>query len=285
MIITPVSSWLLALVVLLVSVANGASLPESKPVPGGIAVLPLGLRATGFAPQVEYRKQRVMVLAAEGYWVALVGIPLDAQLGSGVIQVRDDQGSRSLAFTVQPQEYQSQYLTLKNQRQVEPNPADLERIQREQAETREAFGHYHPQPGLVPWLELPVNAPQSSPFGLRRFFNNQPRAPHSGIDLAAARGTPVHSPAPGQVIRVGDYFFNGRTVFLDHGEGLVTLYCHLEDITVREGQWLAQGEVLGHVGSTGRATGPHLHWSVSLNDARIDPALLLSRQPPTRIRN
>ena len=161
---------------------------------------------------------------------------------------------------------------------VNPEKRDMVRIGKEQKRIRKALANWSPQPPKTLQLDLPVKAPVSSTFGLRRFFNNQPRKPHSGLDLAAAKGTPIKAPAGGRIIDTGKFFFNGNTVFIDHGEGLVTMYCHLSRIDVKPGQRVKRGEIIGAVGKTGRVTGPHLHWSVSLNDARIDPVFLL-REP------
>jgi murein DD-endopeptidase MepM/ murein hydrolase activator NlpD len=134
-------------------------------------------------------------------------------------------------------------------------------------------------------MALPVTAPVSSPFGLRRFFNEQPRKPHSGLDLAAAEGTPISAPASGKITDTGDFFFNGNTVFIDHGQGLVTMYCHLSKIDVEPGQTVNTGDIIGAVGKTGRVTGAHLHWSVSLNNTRIDPTLFLDDLDSTETSN
>jgi murein DD-endopeptidase MepM/ murein hydrolase activator NlpD len=125
-------------------------------------------------------------------------------------------------------------------------------------------------------FSVPVHGRLSSRFGLRRFFNGQPRNPHSGVDLAAPAGTPVKAPASARVIDTGEYYYNGKTVFLDHGQGLLSAYFHLSQTKVRPGQQLRRGEVIGTVGATGRATGPHLHWSVYLNGAQVDPALFVA---------
>jgi murein DD-endopeptidase MepM/ murein hydrolase activator NlpD len=156
----------------------------------------------------------------------------------------------------------------------------MERIGQEQRRIRKALANRDPHSPETLRFRLPVEAPMSSPFGLRRFFNEQPRKPHSGLDLAAAEGTPIRAPAAGRISDTGDFFFNGNTVFIDHGQGLVTMYCHLSRIDVKPGQQVQTGQVIGAVGATGRVTGAHLHWSVSLNDARVDPMLFLQEMPP-----
>jgi murein DD-endopeptidase MepM/ murein hydrolase activator NlpD len=150
------------------------------------------------------------------------------------------------------------------------------RINRESAEMGAAFSSWDETQAPVMQMRAPVDGVRSSSFGLKRFFNDQPRAPHSGMDIAAAEGTPIYSPAPGIVRATGNYFFNGNTIILDHGHGLITLYCHMNTIDVAVGDKIETGEQIGKVGQTGRVTGPHLHWSINLNNVRVDPALFIA---------
>jgi len=243
--------------------------PHSKAVPGGIAVIDLG-PVSGEAPVLHYKKRRVMVQQDQGRWKAVVGIPLAAKPGTE--RLTPAKGA-PLTFTVQAKDYATQHLTIKNKRKVNPNKQDMTRIRGERGRINAALTHWRETADVETTFILPVQGRLSSPFGLRRYFNEQPRKPHSGIDIAAPEGTPIRAPAAGRVIDSGDYFFNGKTVFLDHGQGLVTMYCHMNRIDVTPEQTVTQGEVIGAVGQTGRVTGPHLHWGVSLNDARVDPAL------------
>lgn len=247
------------------------SLPRSAAVPGGIVVVDLGSDTPSVAPEVHYNKKRVMVVQHDGRWQAIVGIPLAAKKGQHQLNITGRR--QTISFDVHAKTYAEQRLTIKNKRKVNPNKDDLKRIRGERGRINSALSHWQQQAAVNTAFILPVEGRLSSPFGLRRFFNEQARKPHSGIDIAAAEGTPIVAPAAGRVIENGDFFFNGNSVFIDHGQGLVTMYCHMNRIDVKPGQQVAQGEAIGSVGQTGRVTGPHLHWSVSLNDARVDPSL------------
>lgn len=249
------------------------------PVPGGIAVIELG--ASESAPQASFQNKPVLVVKGqENQWLAIVGIALTIPVGQQTITVTNKSRKQEIAFTVLDKKYKEQRLTIKNTRQVNPLPEDLKRINLELAEQNKAYQQFSQKTPSNIYFDKPVEGPLSSPFGLKRFFNGEPRAPHSGLDFAVPTGTPVRAPAQGKVILTGNYFFNGNTVFLDHGQGLISMYCHLSVIDVAVGDSLARGQVLGKVGATGRVTGAHLHWNVSLNDARIDPAILIGMFKP-----
>ena len=255
------------------------ALPYANSVPGGIALIPLILTTETTAPYVTYKKQRVMIHKQNKQWFAVVGIPLSTKPGKHSIEVSvQNKKTYSIEFKINNKQYESQYITLKNKRQVNPNALDLTRINQEKKQMGRVFTSWRAQEeDLSPFIK-PVQGPYSSPFGLRRFFNQQPRKPHSGVDIAAPTGTDIIAPADGIIGSRGNYFFNGKTILIDHGQGLVSMFCHMNTINVKLGQLIKRGEVVGTVGQTGRATGPHLHWSLSLNNSRIDPILFLSEE-------
>ncbi len=264
---------------------GAAGLPQSSPVPGGVAIIPLDGKVLNGPPKVFYEEERVMTIKDGEFWYAIVGIPLDTDPGRHTLDIyRHDNTRARIRFKVVAKEYKTQYLTIKNKRKVNPNEGDLKRIREEQTVIDASFSRWRDAEEVSTRFSLPVEGRMSSPFGLRRFYNSQPRKPHSGMDIAAPKGTPVFAPADGKVIATGEFFFTGKTVFLDHGQGLVTMYCHMDHVDVRSGQVIKQHEIIGTVGTTGRATGPHLHWSVSLNNTRVNPALFIPEKLMARLR-
>jgi murein DD-endopeptidase MepM/ murein hydrolase activator NlpD len=269
---------LLSAVVFTPAQAGNAVLPRDTRVPGGIAIVDLGSGEAN-PGAVFFGDYRAPVVRDQGRWKAIVGIPLATEPGRQAIRVvtpKPDDEDREIAFTVAPKAYATQKLTVEP-RKADPLPEDMKRIDEESARTERALATYSEEFTPTWSWAAPVPGPQSDSYGKRRVFNNIPRKPHSGMDIAAPTGTPIRSPAAGRVIETGDFFFNGNTVFVDHGQGVLTLYCHLSRIDVKPGDVVKEGQVLGLVGATGRVTGAHLHWGVSVNRAMVDPGLLLGK--------
>jgi murein DD-endopeptidase MepM/ murein hydrolase activator NlpD len=250
--------------------------PRAAQVPGGIARLSLGPAPTRPVAQVRNGTDEVplLVLGDASGWTALVGIALASAPGEARITVQTDTGPREVPYTIAPKRYVEQRLTVAPGT-VDLSPENEARFERERAHLATVMATFtEPLPQSL-HMRVPVPGRRSSSFGLRRVFNGQARNPHSGMDIAAPTGTPVRAPLPGRVIDTGDYFFNGNTVWLDHGGGLLSMACHLSAIDVQPGDVLKTGDRLGAVGATGRVTGPHLHWSVMLNRVMVDPALFV----------
>ncbi|RYF69139.1 MAG: M23 family metallopeptidase [Comamonadaceae bacterium] len=251
--------------------------PQASQVPGGVARLSLGPAA--LAPAAHTRVNDVdvpvLVIGDAIEWTALVGVPLSATPGEAALRVAE----RRVPYRIAPKRYSEQQLKVAP-RTVDLSAQDQARYERErdhQAQVMTAWTA--PSAAMLAsdlQMRVPVPGRRSSSFGLRRVFNGQPRNPHSGMDIAAATGTPVRAPLPGRVIDTGDYFFNGDTVWLDHGGGLLSMYCHLSRTDVKVGDVLAAGDSFCAVGATGRVTGPHLHWGVMLNRTMVDPALFIA---------
>lgn len=273
--LTRLGAGALTCLTLTILAAPAYALPRHSPVPGGVAVIPLETSGAT-PPKAHYGEAPLAVVQENGRWYALLGIPLDTAPGRLAINVEQGKSSRSLALEVQPKDYPTQHLTIRNQRQVTPNPEDELRIDREK-EVTDGLKRRFSDSAPATAFQLPAQGRLSSRFGLRRFFNGEPRNPHAGLDVAVGTGSPIRAPAAGTVINIGNYFFNGNTVFLDHGQGLVTAYMHLSRVEVKEGERVEQGALLGAAGATGRVTGPHLHWAVFLNGTAVEPEVFLAR--------
>ncbi|HEY9279204.1 MAG TPA: peptidoglycan DD-metalloendopeptidase family protein, partial [Eoetvoesiella sp.] len=222
----------LLMIALLSPVAAGAegyiSRTLNYPVPGGIAVVPLGNLPD--TPRVTYKNNKVMVVRdSDAQWVAVVGIDLKTSEGVQTLSIRNAGSNRSASFNVGSKAYKEQHIKLKNKSHVNPDPEQTRRFEREYAKQMEAYQQFRDVGPSNILLDRPVNGRLSSPFGLRRFFNGQERNAHSGLDFAVPSGTAVKAPADGVVTIVDDFFFNGKTIFIDHGQGLITMYCHLSE--------------------------------------------------------
>jgi hypothetical protein len=257
--------------------AQTRDLPKHYSVPGGVAVLALSIQSAE-PPEVYFQNKRTMVIAdpkQSNHWLSIIGIPLDITNGIHSIKISTAAGLSEQNFEINNKKYPQEKLTIQNKRKVEPLPEDLLIIEAQYLETIKTYEHWQYQPLASLHLSLPVKGRKSSPFGLTRIMNNIPQNPHSGLDIAAAKGTPVQVAKAGTVINLGNFFYSGKIVFVDHGQGFITSYCHLDSILVNKGQQLQTGDIIGTIGNTGRATGAHLHWSVSLNGVRVDPQLFI----------
>ena len=264
--------------------ATAANLPAQHAAPGGVVLITVTAPAAqdpSAAPRVYFGDAPVLVVPGgaghKDQWLAVVGIPLAQPPGRAQLRISGPAATDATrSFEVRPARYRTQHLTVPPA-QVDLSSADLASVEGEHERIHAALATYSPTLPATLRLHAPVAGQRSSSFGLRRFFNGASRDPHSGMDIAAALGTPVHAAADGVVVDTGDYFFNGNTVLLDHGSGLITMYCHLSKIAVQQGQHVRVDEVIGEVGASGRVTGPHLHFGVALNRAFVDPALFLAR--------
>jgi len=234
---------------------------EHEAVPGGIAVVELGEIGDSL-PTVIRDKRSIAVIEQDGKAFAVVGIPLGTKSGDYKLNVKDSSGDqRQVTYTVAAKRYEEQRITIENKRKVNPAPYDMERINKENKRLK-VVKSSRAEKMLAAKFQWPLKGIVSS------------------IDIAANEGEPIMAPADGIVIDTGDYFFNGNSVFIEHGLGLQTFYAHMSRIDVKQGDRVSAGDIIGAVGATGRVTGPHLHWSVGLNGTWVNPLLVLETDLP-----
>jgi hypothetical protein len=248
--------------------------PKNDLKPGGIAILPVA-DISQPQPRVFNGNNQVAVIHGKTNWLAIVGISLDAKPGPHHVTIREANGKmRKKYYRVHHHKYRTQHLTIRNKNKVNPNAKSMKRILREMRLKKrliKTYSNFEPRLNFI----KPVSGRDSGRFGARRVFNKQKRNPHSGMDIASPAGKNIHATADGKVLFAGNLFFTGKVVYIDHGEGLISLYAHMSKISVKKGQRIKRGQIIGKVGKTGRVTGPHLHWSVYLNGNAVDPALFL----------
>jgi murein DD-endopeptidase MepM/ murein hydrolase activator NlpD len=251
-----------------------SAFPRASLVPGGVAIVELG--SSDKNPQFKFRGKPVLVTLSNNRYFAIVGLPLSLKPGEYFINGHwgDEIALQKKFFSVVNKEYSTQRINIEDKRKVNPYASDMDRIWAEQKRQKKARRHYSNSKVDVELLQ-PVEGIMTGSFGRRRIFNGEARRPHSGMDIAADQGIPVIAPADGKVIELGDFFFSGNLVYVDHGQGMISLFAHLSEINVTLGQQIKKGDIIGKVGATGRVTGPHLHWSLGLNDTWVDPALFL----------
>ena len=244
------------------------------------SVAPASLRATVFGRSVRFFQN-----GDDRAWETLVGIDLEADPGEYPVAVRatDRAGTTvhgTYTLTVEPKEFPTRRLNV-DPGFVSPPAEVIERIQREAQQLAAIFPVASADRLWRGGFLTPVPGDATSSFGRRSVYNGQPRSPHSGTDFRAGEGTPIKAPNEGVVVLAANLYFSGNVVILDHGWGLYSYFAHLSAIDVEEGDRVAQGAAVGSVGATGRVTGPHLHWTVRLNDARVDPLSLMALFPAT----
>lgn len=260
-------------ILILLTINTAQAFPRNELKPGGVAIIavsPSNLKK----PIVTYQSKPIALVKGKQNWLGIIGISLKAKSGKHTLLIKDASGKRYKHFNVKKHQYRTQRLTISNKNKVNPNKKSQKRIEREfflKKKLKQTYSNTTPHLNFI----RPTSGRDSGRFGLRRIFNKQKRNPHSGMDIAAPKGRSVKASETGKVLFAGDLFFTGKAIYLDHGNGLLSLYAHLSKTNVKKGQTVKRGDVIGKVGKTGRVTGPHLHWSVYLNGNAVDPSLFL----------
>ncbi len=220
----------------------------------------------------------------DGQWQGWIGVDLKQKPGPYQVLWKSTQGQVSEQLQVNRGEFRISHIQVDKKMAVFDKPT-LARIRSEVKALKSTYTVDVNASPAIGMDAMPVKGIISTPFGAQRYVNGEPRSPHSGLDIAAPSGTPIHAPLAGQVLLVAPMYLNGNTIAIGHGNGLVSVYSHLQSSQVHEGDWVDGGSVIGKVGASGRATGPHLHWGVRFHNARINPDSLLphtvqARQSP-----
>lgn len=231
---------------------------------------------------INDKKVNVFTKKEKNDWLVL--IPISLYKGAKSLRFTSETSSmyQLHLINIKPSNYEEQHINVNNKEFVHASKKTLKRIEKESELKKQAYARFTRI--YIDKLKMikPLESALRHDFGRRRFFNEVPKNPHAGIDLSGKKGDKIKAPLSGSVIILKDLFYNGNLILLDHGQGLITAYSHLSKFLKEDGDWVKQGEYIGEVGSTGRATGPHLHWSVYLGGEPVNPDLFLDlRQTPT----
>lgn len=248
--------------------------------PGELVVLTLTVPAAAGTPRVQAFDRPLSPARIDPTtWEVLVGIDLEAKPGTYAVAIEAGSGASvartTYSLVVAPKTFPTRKLTV-DENFVNPPASAQERIARDSARLSDVWQHPSPSQLWSGAFVRPVPNEANSAFGTRSVYNGQPRSPHSGADFLSPAGTPVKAPNSGEVVLADDLYFTGGTIVIDHGLGLFSLFAHLSEMEVHQGDHVKTADIIGRVGATGRVTGPHLHWMVRVGGARVDPLSLLA---------
>jgi murein DD-endopeptidase MepM/ murein hydrolase activator NlpD len=246
-------------------------LPKNAPYPGGVIVKEIEIDED-FSAYLDDKRVAVVKDGKKSYVVA--GIGLDETRKFVNLTIKTKSHEYPYLIKILPKSYKKEYITLKSNKRVDLSKEDLDRHYKEKSEVKKILSSYSKDFYGFDFIK-PLSGRISGEYGKRRYFNKKPRKPHSGIDIAAKRGSGIKAANSGVVKLTKELFFNGKTILIDHGFGVVSMYCHLSKFRVKKGDFVKKGQIIGEVGSSGRATGPHLHFGISLNEVFVNPKLFI----------
>lgn len=259
------------------SMEDSVSLSSNEISQGGVIHLKI-LQKDNNVPKVEWMEKKISLLyrADRRVFEGFIAADLEEEPGTYTLNIlfKSPGIATLIPVKILQKDYGVRKLTLPDN-QVNLNKRDLERANREKRLMDQLWGSSTPSPFWNSPFLMPLDSKIIGPFGRRSVINDQPRSPHTGVDLRGKKGTQVAASNSGQVVLTGNHFFTGNTVVIDHGAGIISMYFHLDEINVNRSDNISRGDVLGTVGSTGRVTGPHLHWGVRINGSRVDPGSLV----------
>jgi len=271
--------WLLSSAGLTFNPASPAPLtvtlssPSARP--GDVIALTIGgIGATDAVHVRAFERDLPSFVAIAGKRRVLIGVDLDVRPGTYMVNIDDDERHAAQTLRVVARVFPTRRLTV-DPAFVNPPEVERRRIERERAQLEHLWATWTDEKYWNGRFEAPVSEPANSAFGTRSILNGEARSPHGGADFPSPAGTPINAPNAGRVVLAEPLYFTGNTVVIDHGLGLYSLFAHMTEMRVHVGDMVNARDVLGTVGSTGRVTGPHLHWAVRLNGARVDPLVLM----------